>query len=167
MPHRTLPLFDRAAEPASWNERMAPGEFAVLYSEHEAGGEAICTIFDSVAEAKRHAEEEIARRPTLECRVYDHNGLAGQPVLEVQGVRHKAERGITAGFRRWVGSFLFLAGVLLVLVDWHADFRLSWPAMLGFRMAPAGLILLVIEAVLLIEQRRAARRAKASSMDAR
>jgi hypothetical protein len=29
---RTLPLFDSGAQPASWNERMSPGEYAVHYS---------------------------------------------------------------------------------------------------------------------------------------
>lgn len=28
---RTLPLFDPHSQPQSWNERMADGEFAVLY----------------------------------------------------------------------------------------------------------------------------------------
>lgn len=38
MSRRTILLFDPLAQPQSWNERMLPGEYAVLYSFQSHGG---------------------------------------------------------------------------------------------------------------------------------
>jgi hypothetical protein len=62
---RTLPLFDPHAQPASWNERMVDGEFAVLYSGESIppspsptdapAGTPHCVIFPSLAAAEDFA----------------------------------------------------------------------------------------------------------------
>jgi hypothetical protein len=48
--------------------------------------------------------------------------------------------------------------MILLVVDWRADFDLLWPAMFATRMMPIGLLLLLIELVIYIEARRKKRR---------
>ena len=156
---RTLLLFDPTAQPQCWNERMAPGEYAVLYSSlqpnisgHHDGP--FCTVFNSLPEAEEHAAQQIALVPTLRCRIYDHHGLGGNPTREIRGSQYKGDSEISARFRRWCGSILFFGGIALVVLDWSRDFDLSWPATVGIRMIPVGLILLLTEFVIVITARR-------------
>jgi hypothetical protein len=161
---RTLLLFDPDAQPQCWNERMAPGEYAVLYSSTDLAppgeqksvpmGGPFCTVFGSLSEADEHAREQVRLLPTLRCRIYNHEGLGREPVLEIRGAEYKGESEISARFRRWGGSVLFFGGLGLTILDWSTDFSLSWPAMIGTRMLPVGLILLVIELAIVIEARR-------------
>jgi hypothetical protein len=155
-PARTLPLFDERAQPSSWNERMAAGEYAVHYSSFigAPGTAPSCTIFGSLEEAEAHAREQIAQRPDLRCRIYDHEGFVGPPIREFSGSSYKGESGISARFRRWVGSVLFLGGLILMIVDWTHDFTLTWPATIGTRLLIPGVILLVTEAVFVLHARR-------------
>jgi hypothetical protein len=164
---RTLPLFDPNAQPQCWNERMTPGEYAVLYSgtqpipsDHQNGSPTsgpYCTVFSTLAEAEEYATQQVALIPTLRCRIYDHQGLAVQPIREIRGTQYKGESEISARFGRWGGSILFFGGLALIVLDWSTDFKLSWPATIGIRMFPVGLVLLVTELVVVITPRRAHR----------
>jgi hypothetical protein len=165
-PSRTLLLFDPNAQPQCWNERMISSEYAVLYSHqpvpshHPNGTPAAgptCTVFSTLAEAEEHATQQVTLIPTLRCRIYDHQGLAVQPVREIGGSQYKGESEISARFRRWAGSILFFGGLALIVLDWSTDFKLSWPATIGMRMFPVGLVLLVTELVIVITARRAHR----------
>ncbi|RSL17918.1 hypothetical protein EDE15_3470 [Edaphobacter aggregans] len=161
---RVLLLFDPEARPQNWNERMAPGEYAVLYSgtqprvvgreDESGGGVPACTVFGSLAEAKAHAAAKVAEDPALRCRIYDQHGLAGQPVREIRGTQYKGESEISARFRRWGGSILLVAGIMLWVLDEHFDLKMGWPAAVAARIAPLGLILLVTELVIVVEARR-------------
>jgi hypothetical protein len=157
---RTLLLFDPDARPQCWNERMATGEYAVLYSGIRPippGTHAVepsCTVFSSLVEAEVHANQQVAHVPTLRCRIYDPQGLGVQPIREIRGSQYKGESEITPRFRRWAGSILFIGGLALIILDWSHDFNLSWPATIGIRLFPAGLVLLVTELVLVITARR-------------
>lgn len=165
---RVLLLFDPQARPQNWNERMAEGEYAVLYTgaqprvagqEGEGSSEApACTVFGSLAEAEAHAAAKVAEDPTLRCRIYDQRGLAEQPVREIRGALHKGESEVSARFRRWGGTILLLGGIALWALDDHFDLKMGWPAALAARMAPVGLILLVTELVIVIDARRKSRR---------
>ena len=147
---------------------MAAGEYAVLYSSTPPGlssqldgvssGGPFCTVFGTLDEAVDHAMQQIALLPALRCRIYDHYGLGHEPLREIRGGEHKGESEISARFRRWAGSLLFFGGLGLVLVDWSHNFELSWPAMVGFRMMPVGLVLLVTEGVIVFDARRKQRR---------
>jgi hypothetical protein len=158
---RTLLLFDPTAQPQCWNERMTPGEYAVLYSGAQPDdqdtfppGGPSCTVFPSLAEAEEHAAQQVALVPTLRCRIYDHHGLGHNPIREIRGSQYKGDSEISARFRRWFGSCLFLTGIALVILDWSRNFDLSWPATVGIRMIPVGLILLLTELVIVITARR-------------
>jgi hypothetical protein len=165
-PSRTLLLFDPNAQPQCWNERMTSSEYAVLYSHqpvpshyHNGTPSAgpTCTVFSTLAEAEVYATQQVALIPTLRCRIYDHQGLAVQPIREIRGTQYKGESEISARFRRWAGSILLFGGLALIVLDWSADFSLSWPATIGMRMFPVGLVLLVTELVIVITSRRANR----------
>jgi hypothetical protein len=162
---RTLPLLDLEAQPQSWNERMTPGEYAVLYSGIPEGApldSKTCTVFDSLQEAERYASDQTAMWPELRCRIYDRQGFGSQPVREIRGKAHKGDSEITARLRRWGGSVLFVGGAVLTIADMATDYRMLWPSMIGVRMMPAGLVLLVTELVIVIEARRKARRGDAT-----
>lgn len=143
-----------------------PGEFAVFYS-HRAGGAVpegeTCLIFASLGEAVDHARMAVLESATLQCRVYDHHGFGGAPAAIIAGSQHRGESGISARFRRVAGAALLLGGLGLVALDWVNDFRLTWPATLGARMAPVGLILLVTELAIVLSARQKLRRAAAKS----
>jgi hypothetical protein len=153
---RTLPLFDERASPSSWNERMMAGEYAVHYSNFESCPEPspCCTIFDSLPEAETYAKEQVTKRPDLRCRIYDHQGFVGKPIREFKGRSYKGDSDLSPRFRRWVGSTLFFGGLILTIVDWQADFRFVWPAMIGTRMLIPGLLLLITEAVIVFYAKR-------------
>jgi hypothetical protein len=156
---RTLPLFDPKVQPSSWNERMQPGEYAVHYSSFESGtleNGPYCTVFNTLAEAEQYAKEQVSLKPALRCRIYDHRGLARQPIRETRGTQHVGESEISPRFRRWGGSILFFGGLALVILDWSTDFSLTWPATIGVRMLIPGLILLVMEVALTLHAKRKA-----------
>ncbi len=155
-PLRTVPLFDSGAQPASWNERMLPGEYAVHYSSFDSRALVTgpsCTILGSLADAEEYAKAQVILKPGLRCRIYDDRGFVGPPILEVRGLQYK-ESDISPRFRRWVGSLLFFGGLALVIVDWSVDFKLTWPATIGVRMLIPGLILLVTEVILVLNVKR-------------
>jgi hypothetical protein len=160
---RTLLLFDAGARPQGWNERMKLGEYAILYSSLRLGSDAensvamrepFCSVFSTVADAEEYAAQQVALMPTLGCRIYDHHGLGRQPIREICGSGYKGEEEMSPRFRRWWGYGLFLGGMVLLVIDWRADFGLLWPAMFATRMMPIGLLLLVTELVIFIEARR-------------
>jgi hypothetical protein len=166
---RVMLLFDPEAHPQCWNERMTPGEFAVLYTGAqpralEDGSVALdgtapaCAVFGSLSEAEVYAKRQVAEVPTLRCRIYDEKGLAGQPIRQIAGAEHKGDSEISARFRRWAGSILLIAGVVLGVMDWESDFTKVWPGTLAARMIPVGLILLVTEFVIVLEAKRKRRR---------
>ena len=130
---------------------MLEGEFAVHDSFSVSAPD--CTIFPSLADAERWSRARVAQDPALRCRIYDHDGLARPPVLEVRGSAYSAEAEMSPRFRRWCGSILFLGGLLLTAVDAMYDFRLSWPAMIGTRILLPGLLLLFIEAMVMLHTR--------------
>jgi hypothetical protein len=156
MSARTVPLYDERAHPPCWNERMTSGEYAVHYSSFEGGPDAalFCTVFGSLEESEDHARREIARRPALRCRIYDHEGFARPPVREFTGSKYKEEPGIGPRFRRWGGGVLFFGGLTLTIIDWRSDFELSWPAMIGTRLLFPGLVLLVTDALIVLTEKR-------------
>ena len=159
---RELPLFDLNARPSSWNERMAPGEFAVHPSSFKAGTPA-CIVFDSLAEAEAYAREQIVQQPSLRCRIYDHQGFVGAPPVEVAGSAYQGDRDLSPRVRRWLGSALFFGGLGLVLLDWSTDFHLSWPALVGSRLLIPGLLLLLTEGLILLHAKQKAVEAKRRS----
>jgi hypothetical protein len=168
---RTLPLFDPTATPQSWNERMVPGEYAILYANlqpqlleqppgsHPVTGP-ICVVFDSLPAAEAYAERQVAQFPRLRCNIYDHNGMGHDPIRQICGIHGRDTNEISAGFRRWGGSALLLLSIILGIAEWRSDFTLTWAGTIASRLAPAGVVLLVTELAIIAEAKLKKRRAK-------
>jgi hypothetical protein len=92
-------------------------------------------------------------------------GWVASPSGKSAGSNYKGEEEISPRFRRWWGYGLFFGGMVLLVVDWRADFGLLWPAMFATRMMPIGLLLLVTELVICIEARRKKRREERSPLE--
>jgi hypothetical protein len=132
---RTLPLYDPAATPSTWCERMSPAEFAVHTS-----GSSTCAIFPSLPEAEAFAAQQVADTPTLRCRIYDHQGFIGEPLREFAGAGFRGGTGLSPRYLRILGLTLLLVGVTLFTVDWLASFRFGWPGFIGARLLIFGLV---------------------------
>ena len=163
---RQLLLFDEGSRQGSWNERMTPGEYAVHYSSFEGPSNAgpYCTVFGDLREAEEYARQQVAKRSALRCTIYDHQGLVGAPLRDIRGSEFKGDSDLSPRFRRWGGLVLFFGGLVLVIVDWSVDFRLTWPATVGSRMLIPGLILLLTDIVFVLNARLARRRAARGEM---
>lgn len=148
---RTLPLEDESVIRGTWHERMNAGEYAVHFSHFPADDYSApyCTVFATLPDAEAYARQRSGEQPTLRCTIYDHQGFVGAPIRDIRGSAYKDKEGLSPLFRRWAGSTLFFSGVVLTIIDWHTDFRLGWPAMIGTRILVPGLALLLIEAVVL------------------
>ena len=135
---------------------MATGEYAVHYSKSDSSSSfsPVCTVFGTLSEVEIYAKEQVAQRPDLRCRIYDHQGFIGAPIYEFRGSSYKGDSDLSPRFRRWVGSVLFVGGLILTAIDWRYDFRLSWPAMIGTRILIPGLVLLVAEAAIVFDKKR-------------
>ena len=135
---------------------MAVGEFAVHYSSFAASTkEPYCSVFPDLDAAEAYACTQVEERPWLRCTIYDHQGRVGAPLRDIRGSECKTEGELSPRFRRWAGSVLFFGGLILFVLDWSVDFRLSWPSLIGVRLFFPGLILLCMEAVVVWHARRA------------
>lgn len=135
---------------------MTAGEYAIHYSKFGSSSSfsPVCTVFGTLSEAEIYAKEQVVQRPDLRCRIYDHQGFIGAPLNEFRGSSYKGDSDLSPRFRRWVGSVLFIGGLILTAIDWRYDFRLSWPAMIGTRILIPGLVLLVAEAAIVFDKKR-------------
>jgi len=147
-------LFDPAAQPSSWNQRIGASKFAVHYSSFPDGyaGAPYCDVFASAAEAEAYARSYVIDHPQVRCRVYDAHGFVGAPLFEVAGKSFKDESNLSQ-FRRWGGSVLFVVGSILFSIDVFQDYRLLWPSTIGSRLAIPGALLLVTEGLVVLTAR--------------
>jgi len=145
---------------------MVPGEYAVHYSSFPAGrySEPYCTVLGSLEDAVTHAQQQVKGRPDLRCTIYDNEGFVGAPLKDIRGSEFKDKGELSPRFRRWAGSILFFAGLILTVIDWRSDFALSWPAMIGTRIIVPGFGLLFIEAMVLLNARRERKRSGGREM---
>ena len=158
---RKLPLYDENLKAGTWHERMVPGEFAVHYSSFlakEYGG-LYCSVFGTLGDAVTHAQQQVRERPALQCLIYDHEGFVGAPLRDIRGPAFKDRNSLSPRFRRWGGAILFLAGLILMFIDWRTDFELMWPGMFGSRIIIPGFALLLMDAIITIHQKRKKRMA--------
>ena len=154
---RTVPVFDARSMPQSWNARMQPGEYAVMVADARTGSPvgldgspvldvnaAEVFVFANVGDAEAWGRAQVHRIPELRCRIYDHHGLADQP-LEIKDPRYQKHDGFSRKTSLRIGLGLVGTGVTLCVAEWISDFHLSWAAMVGTRLLPVGLLLLVTD----------------------
>jgi hypothetical protein len=157
---RTVALYDPASG-VSWNENMSPGDFAIHYSSFLGGISAgQCTIVCGLREAEGFADDAVKQDPKLRCRIYGAEGFVGAPVREIRGAEYKGEGEISAKMRRWGGGGLLGVGLVLMAVDWASGFRLSWPALVGSRFLIPGAVLLITEALVMLNAKQKARQVR-------
>jgi hypothetical protein len=168
---RSLLIYDPAARPHAWSDRMQPGEFAVLCEDARTGApkqpdndialsdaSQISTIFDTQAEAEQFARSQVARYPAMRCVVFDHEGR-GRPALLTVHRPEFAPRGeIGPVFRRWVGGGSLLVGLALAAWEMAHDYETIWAGTLAMRLLPVAAVFLGIELVQWIQAKRTARR---------
>lgn len=156
---RILPLYDPNATPSGWNERMAPGEFAVHFSHRRSAGpnSTACAVFPSLAAAQAFAASEVAAHPDLRCRIYDHRGFVGAPLAELTGPGFKGERDLPPRARLGLALLLLLTGAALVAYDALHGFGIGWPFLLGGSLMLPGTVLLLFELLRLLDRRHKAR----------
>ncbi|SDF57207.1 hypothetical protein [Terriglobus roseus] len=164
MTSRRVLLFDPAAQPSSWNQRIGASDFAVHYSSFPDGyvGAPYCDVLASAAEAEAYAQNYVTEHPQVRCRVYDAHGLVGAPLFEVAGKSYKGESNLSQ-FRRWGGSVLFVVGSILFSIDVFQDYRLLWPSTIGSRLAIPGALLLVTEGLVVLTARHNAKKKAAAT----
>jgi len=140
---------------------MTPGEYAVHYSSFESASDVApyCTVFGDLKEAEEYARQQVAKRPAIRCTIYDHQGMIGASLRDIRGSEFKGDTDLSPRFRRWGGVVLFFGGLVLVIIDWSVDFRLTWPATVGSRLLIPGLILLLTDIVFVLNVRLARRSA--------
>ena len=160
-PYRQVPVFDARSTPQSWSERMQPGEFAVQLSHARSGSPldaegipvrdvnaAPCLIFSNLHDAEAWSRARVQANPELRCRVYDHHGMGGPPPRLFADERYVKHDGFSRSTSLRIGFALVGTGAALCTAEWISDFHLSWAAMVGTRLLPIGLLLLVTEGAL-------------------
>jgi hypothetical protein len=164
---RSLLIYDPAARPHTWSDRMQPGEFAVLCEDARTGApkqpdnsiavtdsSQICSVFDTQAEAEQFARSQVERYPAMRCVVFDHEGR-GRPELLTVCRPEFAPRGeIGPGMRRWVGGGCLLVGLALAAWEMAHDYETIWAGTLAMRLLPVAAVFLGIEFVLWIQAKR-------------
>lgn len=173
-PLRTVPLFDLHAQPQSWADRIQPGEYAVMLADVRTGSPCLqdglqvmdvnaapVYLFGDFASAEAWSKAKVSSLPELRCRIYDSHGMASQPV-EIRDPRYARTDGFSRKTSTRIGVGLLAVGTALCVAEWVSDFHLSWAAMVGTRLLPAGLLLLVTEAGLRLNDWDKRRREHAS-----
>jgi hypothetical protein len=61
-------------------------------------------------------------------------------------------REMSGPFRRWFSSFLIVASVLLIWIDWRSDFERMWPSILAWKLITTALVFITWEAALLTQK---------------
>ena len=148
---RELRLYDPARTPKAWTDIIRPGQYAVFHSDVRTdvekkpdghylspGEESICLVFDSLAEAEAYCEAKVEEIPSLRCDIYDHLGKGKPPALTYV---HQAE--IQAPKRyALLGWILIAASVVFFWWDWHRQWVLIVPTIVGLNLVFAGLRLI-------------------------
>jgi hypothetical protein len=164
---RSLLIYDPAARPHAWSDRMQTGEFAVLCEDARNGApkqpdnslavndsSQICTIFDTLAEAEQFARSQVERYLTMRCVVFDHEGRGRPPLLTVHRPEFAPRGEIGPAFRRWVGGGCLLLGAAFGAWEIAHDYETIWAGTLAMRLLPVAAVLLGTDLVLWIQAKR-------------
>ncbi len=148
---RELKLYDPTRQPADWKEIIRPGQYAVFLSDLGTdmerrpdgrflapGEDSICLVFDTLPEAEAYCEAKVQEIPSLRCDIYDHLGKSKPPALTYVNEAHlKAPRKHAR-----LGWLLVSLGALCFWIDWHWNWVLIFPTIVGINMIFAGLRLI-------------------------
>jgi hypothetical protein len=146
-----LRLYDPNRRPPDWKDIIRRGQYAVFHSDLATdvekrpngrflapGEESACLVFDTLSEAEAYCEAKVAEVPSLRCDIYDHLGKGKPPAMTYVNQAHlKAPRK----HARW-GWLLIAGSVVCFWIDWHWNWVLILPTVIGINMIFAGLRLI-------------------------
>ena len=138
---------------------MQPGEFAVLFTNTQPASidpslGFVAVLFSSLEKAVAYARAEVKAEPRLRCSIYDVRGLSEPPLRIIAGAKGQDRSFLSSKFRLWMGSICLVVGIALGAAELMSDMSLSWAGMLGARVGPVGVILLLTEIGVRLSERR-------------
>jgi len=120
---------------------MAESQYAVFRFDVQSMvmAEGAPLIFDTLLDAERHCQENIAANPAQGCRILDHTGktvrtYSDDAVYSEHHGRPAAKRNV------WQGSALLAIGASSVALDAWLGWRLVFGVLLGVRLLWAGCV---------------------------
>jgi hypothetical protein len=129
------------SQPTYWGPAMSDSQYAVFRFDVKTMvmAEGAPLIFDTLPDAERHCQENIAVNPSLGCRILDHTGktirtLSDHQVYDQHHGRPAAKRNVL------LGSVFLIAGVSSVALDAWLGWRLVFGVLLGVRLLWAGCV---------------------------
>ena len=99
---QTVRLYDPAREPHGWRDIIHPTQFAAFASLGTSGAtcdadgaptssdDAVCVIFDTLAEAEAFCRERVERMPDLRFEIRDATGHLNPPLFTIVHRSHAA-----------------------------------------------------------------------------
>lgn len=147
---RILPLYDASFRPPTWNERMRIGDFAVLFATRQPADldpalGTVAVLFESRDEAEAYARRETAKEPYLRCSIYDSRGMGAPPLAVIAGARGADTSFLSSKFRLWIGGICLAVGIALGFAEIQSGMSLTWAGLIGSRIGPIGVVLLLTE----------------------
>jgi hypothetical protein len=150
-------VYDPGQTPAHWSGAIRAGQYAIFLFDarthlaRDATGrypgrdESSVALCDHLQEAVETAGGLVGAHPELCCEIYDHEGMAGEPV---EVIYNPAERGKYVGrpvARReaWWGTALCLCALGFIFADFRHGLAYIWGYVLGLKLLIIGLVLLV------------------------
>jgi hypothetical protein len=142
-------------KPTYWGPAMSESQYAVFRFDVKAmvmaEGEPL--IFNTLPDAERYCQENIAGTPALGCRILDHSGktvrtFSDQQMYDQHHGRPAAKRNV------WLGSALLVAGASSVALDAWLGWRLVFGVLLGVRLLWAGSVKTIDGVTFLMRDRK-------------
>jgi hypothetical protein len=145
-------LYDPHRVPHHWVELLRPGQFAVFVfaldsvaildenGQSSGPSDESCFIFDALDEAKQFCDVVVTRVEHVRCEVYDHHGMAIQPLATIVNPRDRGR--IHNRLSGWSLIIIGLAAVISCLplfwFDWLAAGARIWPTLIGINLIVFG-----------------------------
>jgi hypothetical protein len=155
---RVLRLYDSSVRPPTWNERMRVRDFAVLFANQQPADldpalGAVAVLFESCDEAEAYARREAAKEPYLRCSIYDSRGMGAPPLAVIAGARGADTNVLSSKFRLWIGGICLVVGIGLGWAEILSGMSLTWAGLIGSRIGPIGVVLLLTEVGMRLSER--------------
>lgn len=137
-----------------WGPPMSASQYAVFRFDVKsmvmAEGEPL--VLNSLSEAERYCQENIATDPTMGCRILDRAGRTVRTFSDQQ--IYDNHHGLPAAKRNVVlGSALLVVGVSSVALDAWLGWRLVFGVLLGVRLLWAGCVKTIDGVTFLMRER--------------
>jgi hypothetical protein len=135
-----LALYDPSRKPASWMQIIRPNQYVVFITdtagqERRPDGSRVspaepskCYAFDSLAEARRFAEQTAKVARGVRCAIYDSSGRANSPIITAGDDAREPLRLLA------YAALLFIIACALFAADWVARRQVTLATMMGIAL---------------------------------